>query len=665
MSLRARICANAALLGEEGLVALANRGLVRRARKDLENAQPEPPQESADGLVWRWDHQNVVLSERPADSRCTCPAGGICRHILACLIQAAGAAVPATDAAGAPIPAAPCGEEILALSDEDIERWAGKPLVRRARRELALGLTVVAQDGAPFVGRVGEWNVECRWLPGGGPAGMVCSCHELTVCLHRVTVVLAWQVERGQRTIEREDAVLEASIGAVRTRAEVCAEVTALGEDLVCLGFTRLGPGHAERCRTLALSAHGVDLPRLERSLQVLATDLDGWLARDPQASDERLLERLASCWALAKALRKPSSDLVGVHRSQYERVQRLDLVGAGLETWRTSSGYHGVSVYFWDHNAQSWCTWSEARPITTPGFDPLARIAAPGPWPGAANPEQLSQSSGTLNGAWRNRGLRLSGRSSSRWNKRATTTAAMLPPPVVDWQDLTQRWRQIHPIGLAQRKALDDVVLLQPSSWLPAVFDSVRQRLIRTLVDSKGGRLPIIVPQSAFLHTLLSNVERIQPSAELRLLGRLHLSADGPSIHPVSVIGVGGPDSLSYERTTKNAGMASPLNDDAQEIGDELDEEDRRIAAGNWPILDSAREICLALANTGIRAFRQWPRCLSLADQGQAAGMKTMAEALRNMAKENSLDRGARILTAAWIIQIQRQSMQIERAMK
>lgn len=334
-----RICAIARLLGEDELIALANRGLVRRARKDLETATPEILGEAAGGVSLRWDQQTVVIAERPAGSRCTCPAGGLCRHILACLMHL-GAIPSAAPSVIAAIP--PCGAEILALPDEEVARWAGKALLKRASRELACGLGVVCQDGAPFIGRIPEWNAECRWIPGGGLKGMLCSCHEPDTCVHRVVLVLAWQVQQGRRTIKKDLAVPEASAGAVRTRPEVCALVAGLCEDLVSLGFSRTGPTHAERFRTLAMTAHGVDLPRLERLVRSLTQEIEGWLSRDPQASDAQLLARLAACWALCKALARPTPGLVGVHRSQYERVNTLELAGAGLGCGRLRPATRG-----------------------------------------------------------------------------------------------------------------------------------------------------------------------------------------------------------------------------------------------------------------------------------------------------------------------------------
>ena len=71
---------------DDALAALANKGLVRRARKDLEAAKPSilAPQQGA--LRLQVEDCTVDLAIMPGQSKCSCPASGICRHILVGLL---------------------------------------------------------------------------------------------------------------------------------------------------------------------------------------------------------------------------------------------------------------------------------------------------------------------------------------------------------------------------------------------------------------------------------------------------------------------------------------------------------------------------------------------------------------------------------------------------
>jgi len=236
---------------DDALAALSNKGLVRRARKDLETTRPRilESAEEAPRLSVEVGDAVAELTIPPGQSRCGCPASGICRHILAALIfvketayesQADVDGASAERTATAPSLTA-SDTEVLALDDEAIVRWAGKALVSRAKKALAVGLPVEFEEGEQVAARLPTRNVTCRWMPGCGPEGMVCSCHAPVVCEHRVAAVLAFQAARGARVLDDSSTVsLPAAAGTPRSRDEVLASVGAVVSEMVVLGLSRL-----------------------------------------------------------------------------------------------------------------------------------------------------------------------------------------------------------------------------------------------------------------------------------------------------------------------------------------------------------------------------------------------------------------------------------------
>jgi len=128
--LLSRVRAVAALLDDTALAALSNKGLVRRARKDVEQRPPEVVGEHEGRVRVAVEEWTVDVAERPAGSHCSCPANGLCRHILVALIHLGTAFSPHAEATRTP-----CGAEILAVGDEELRRWAGSALVKRALAE--------------------------------------------------------------------------------------------------------------------------------------------------------------------------------------------------------------------------------------------------------------------------------------------------------------------------------------------------------------------------------------------------------------------------------------------------------------------------------------------------------------------------------------------------
>ena len=73
-------------IDDEALVSLANRGLLRRAQKDLESATPTILAVETDRVRLQLSEAIVEVPELPIRSACSCPATGVCRHILAALL---------------------------------------------------------------------------------------------------------------------------------------------------------------------------------------------------------------------------------------------------------------------------------------------------------------------------------------------------------------------------------------------------------------------------------------------------------------------------------------------------------------------------------------------------------------------------------------------------
>lgn len=86
MSMLAQLQAQLARYDDDAFAALGNRGLLRRAYKDLET-QAADIQAQADAIIVTIAGQRVRFDARgPAQAQCDCPAAGVCQHLLAAAI---------------------------------------------------------------------------------------------------------------------------------------------------------------------------------------------------------------------------------------------------------------------------------------------------------------------------------------------------------------------------------------------------------------------------------------------------------------------------------------------------------------------------------------------------------------------------------------------------
>lgn len=628
-----RAQAAARLLDDEALAALANKGLVRRAKKDVEAAPPQLT-ETPDGLSFQVEDCTVTMADIPAQARCTCPATGGCRHILAAILFLRES--PATEASATKAPTTSPAYEILKLSDDEIQKAAGTALVRRAKLALAMGLPVEFEDSKIFRIRFPSWNLACTWQPGGGLAGMICSCHA-AMCEHRVAGVLAFQAAAGQRTINATSFVLDESAGAPRSREQVRASVGVVLREMIALGLSRLSESTEKRLRTLAVSAHGVDLPRLERLLRTLADEAASSLNRNALATSRTFLETASRLEAMCVALARPTADLVGVHRSRYEKVGDIELVGLGARQWRTRSGYVGLTVYFWDRSRKDWATWTESRPVTVPDFDPVVCYRSDGLW--NQSPWMASRNVVRAAGAWRNRGGRLSGRPSTRSFLVGPSDIGTVPGMVERWSELAPRVDRLFAGGLRERNEQDEIVLLRPKTWDAALFDPIEQELRQSIVDEDGRMLLIVLPHLLTTADAITILERHDPTTTTALLGLLRMHRGRPAVEPITLVG----NTLTHltldgSGPTKTPATKSPTKfpEDADGLEDPeegLDEEPSESLLGR--LFAEILERLESIAEAGVRSAPNVSDLERLARKSDAAGLVSLARPLKRLADQ------------------------------
>lgn len=624
---------------DEGvLVAMANLGLVKRARKDLEREPPELVSRDDAAVVLRCEGFEVRLVAPLGKSTCTCPAQGICRHILTgilCAQAGVGEARPFDPA------------ELLGVTVGRLEEWAGKKLVRQAEKLLAEHRLEATLDERGVL-RVPSHHFECRWLPGGGLESLVCSCHASEPCLHRVVCLLAWLRQAGVVETPAAPPELQAGSGVVRTRPEVLASLGQVLAEMASLGTSRLASASAERLQTLSMSAHGVDLPRLARLLRSLESEIRAILGRQAQASTAGWLATAALTEALRSGLAgdDPPPGLVGTHKARFMEIPgSLELAGVGARRFLTRGGTAGLTVYFVDSSG-GWATWMEGRRTA---FDPLARYRQEGPWQGCGDPRRASRSVLRLAGVWKSPAGQLSGRSSTRALVLGPTAAERLP--VIGFAEARARAAEVFAGGLADRPESARLVALAPASWEPARFDPIHQRLELTAYEE--GELSLRLPFAPETRAAIQWLERT-PLEGARVLGILQLT-DELYVEPVTVYR--GDEQVNLTLDLEDAPTVAPAVGAADDFEDEeevpVQPEGTSAVSRLLSLVEGELE---ALAEAGTRSSRDVGALVAYAGRLETLGLDVCARRLRVLAEGRSEAGGGReLLRAAYVVGQQR----------
>jgi len=494
----------AAVLGrydDEAWIALANRGLLRRARKDLETLEVRVTSEAHEDVEIAVGALTVRIGVAgPGGAVCSCPSAVICQHIITAGLWLASVMPEPADQPGAAPAADRLHDDLMAIDAATLTSYAGLPGYRWAYQMIGDQATPpgVARDSYLAV-TFERPALTVRYL-GGGLDGLVLDQPVSHMARFRVAAVLAWQRAHGlvlppppaPRT--RANGESESSVSRSESRARLRTAVSGLLRDTVAIGVSHLSPAIHERLATAATWAQGVEYHRLALLLRRLADQVDLLLARAALADDLILLDEIAVAHALVAALDAASAGteptaLVGRARTAYDPVRSLDLIGLGGRAWRTGSGYHGLTCVFWSPSRQQFLTWTDARPDSLPGFEPRARWQQPAPWTGLATPAAATGRRLTLTHAQVSADSRISAVEST-----TAAVATLGSDELMSLLPVRTSWRELAPTrihGLSNpADPTSQWTVLCPAQALPSHWDTASQTLRYTLLDDDGEAL-------------------------------------------------------------------------------------------------------------------------------------------------------------------------------
>ncbi|AFY71510.1 hypothetical protein Pse7367_3269 [Thalassoporum mexicanum PCC 7367] len=346
---------------DDSLAAIANRGMVRRARKDLQNGVVQGiigERVESDSSDRGWvklavaEYEVEISALGAAKATCTCPAVEVCRHILAASIWLAEGAIANTaeqdsdrdasdtnsddladPAIGYPVgiqqdgkdgrpeqqsdritatPAIDSGhvqepeakhspsQEILAHEPAQLKKWVGKKDYEAAIALLASNPTVGITEGSPIVIKLPDFKLECRYFLGTGLEGMVCSRKSTHSNRYLVLAILAYQRQHG--IDHHAIAAPDSTKGHDSAQAELLQQMLLLFTEAVGMGVCNLSNAVQQRFISQSVAATAANLPRLAKALRGIADEINLLATRSAQADEGRLFWELAQTNAIASA---------------------------------------------------------------------------------------------------------------------------------------------------------------------------------------------------------------------------------------------------------------------------------------------------------------------------------------------------------------------------
>ncbi len=635
--------------------ALASKGLLRRARKDIEKGLViEVLEETNEALQIQVPPFLVSMPVNgPVNATCSCPSPGICQHILAAGLFLQSGADQIEDKKVVTT-ADSIRDEIALLTPETLKLWIGAAEYRKAIALLEKNsLPAVIEYGETVVIRLMPSATEVRFVPRAGLEGMILPKQHGKRA--GVAAILALRQSFGfeMPVVVRQQSLVELT-GTPRTKKEILDSACALLEDAISVGLSHASETLVSRLVTLAISAQGAQIPRVALALKTVSDEVKSIRRRDARADEARLLLLIARVYALMDAIRSNGDNptaaaLAGSSRGQYVEVPEIDLAGVGAYTWQTGSGYVGLTVMFWANQTKEFLSWSYARPEIQRA-DARQRFYGDGPWDGAQSPQQVAASSLKLRHARRTAGGRLSG---------STKTTALVLSPVApetldfgdrlftSWGPLQRYIAGIQPLGLREPNPLDQVVVVQPRQFGERRFDPLSQTFYWEVYDQFEQSLTLTLPFRDWTKESIKTLEQLSPPKDgaWKFVVRLGYEGDALFVEPISILRSEDQKhpvfQLAFDSHEQQAGHTNaPSDDDTLEPPeDELVEEKLPTSSSLYAVLTEMNRRLEAVAEsglqTGIPAHREWFN--KSRNEVHTFGLTALAPVLDSLSKEMS----------------------------
>jgi SWIM zinc finger len=489
---------------DAALEALSSKGLVRRARRDFEAGLARVTEHNATTATVSADGQTVAVDSRGlAQCRCTCPAGGVCRHVVLAIMALRGA--EAATAAPGPRPGEPQFEsmqravdDLLAIAEADLRKFAG------AAWAAARALADASHNAA-----IHEEGRNCR-------VDLVAAAVTVTFIAGQPLKAAAYKGPKARaRAVTTAAAILvrarhgvavEAGEPAAAPEQSLSAEFLGATRDAVVRAVRSVLAGPSpliiDTLFDLAISARADSAPRLTAQLRALASDAGLALNRDVNFEPDRFVAAAADIVALVEGLAAKPLDaaLTGSLRRNYEPHETLELWMLCASCWRSDTGARGVTFHAFAAQEREWYSATIARAAgQDPTFD--ARAAYRQPLWGAGQPETLMGNRLMLAEP-----LVASDRSIAVTQQRPAAKAGRLRSAVelvdagaahTSWHALRADLARRFGAGL-RRRALPLPAILCPAQFRGFAFDELAQVYELEVIDADGAALVLTLPAGA-----------------------------------------------------------------------------------------------------------------------------------------------------------------------
>lgn len=537
---------------EDFLVTLANKGLYKRALKDMEAIASIKVTAADNGIQVDLGEATVVLQANVSQSTCSCPSKTVCKHILMGILATAALASPES-------PEAPV-EEWKALKEADIpalRKQAGKKLFEDSLRLIQDGWSADFTEGDMLAATINTENITVYFPPDDSINHAICKCGNAGLCKHKLIAILSYLSKNGLLSGSEEGASsLSLITDDTKTLLEA-ADKFIVG--ILSKGIISCGENESEAAIQYSIRLETSGIGNLARMFRSLSSDLENMIAKHVgfnQLTTFATLSRLHNTMQLILRNAQDSdmlSKLIEGTRSDYYTTPVGTFTGLGASPWQTRSGYFGMTAYLFYHEKQCICTYTVSMADYYAQTEELATLDnltrqynRNGHWSNNSSLASLSQSSFVLRNFKMNRQLRLSSSNQTQCELTKKITNEEVEklreyPTLFDTSPDTDTKYEYF-----SKRQPEQIALVPFNRLVNVNFNHTEQQLHFEMAEENGLSAEGFIEFNSFTQEAIKHLERmgIRPDDKLRYMVCLKRAG---GLTPVSMISEKGMDNFFF----------------------------------------------------------------------------------------------------------------------
>ncbi|MBR0483319.1 MAG: SWIM zinc finger family protein [Oscillospiraceae bacterium] len=501
---------------ENYFIGISNKGIYKRAGKDLEEADISAKYQE-DSAEIKISGETCLIKNPLWESTCSCPSRSICRHLIASMLwlkehfQSED-----TDNDAEFEPDFPEDEMLPAGLPETLRQELSQVTVPQIKKAMGSQLKTLLPNAGQV--QLEESSILSGTLPDGTAVRLLyplqnstCACHKKDLCPHKALVILAWQMKENLISLSNfETQAKTLSNSESLTIQESAGRSYALLCDVLRWGLVRMPENMAEHLEASAVQSHALRMADAEKMLRDLGSRLSDCRERRAVFHADNFMKKLCECAGYLHQLQTQSvsEEMLGQFRRSYETFgQDLTILPIGQRTVNNSE-YAGEIYYFLNLDEKSetrFLTFSDIRPVFYENAGNSHRRDVVIPWNAGAPIKSLMKSKMILKNAKISDG-KLSG--------SKDTMIAMKSPANLNCPELQKHiytdFRKLAIDSAQNQNHPENLCFIHPTACISSVFDTYAQRYKMEIADNQGNSITMQVRYQAETKDFISLLEKI-----------------------------------------------------------------------------------------------------------------------------------------------------------